>query len=392
VDSQTVNPTNQIPQGLTASQWAAILQLRAQGDLPSPTTEDNRPASIYTSPAHFDREKRDLLTQVPMVIAPTAYLPDSNTSVALDGYGLPLLLNRDRNGVVRVFVNACRHKGAKLLDSCEPVKSGRVTCPYHAWSFAMDGKLVGIPRPEVFPSADKSRLGLVELPSFEGGGLIWATLNPKAELNKLEGTAQVVADLEAFGLHKMVVYGRRVYDLKANWKAVMEPFLEPYHIHRLHADSIARMFVDGPTVATHLGPSIRQTSGKANFDPAILQGEVDNIHKYVTHAYTVFPNTVIITSPYYMSVMILMPRAAGRTVVDYYMLLNEQPQTDKARDIASRSYAMIHEVFGGEDFKASQLQQEGLESGAIDTVYFGGLEEMIGPYHAAIETFLQPQA
>lgn len=375
----------QPPQGLTKSQWEAILQLRANSELPIPTTEASRPASIYTSEARFETEKRDIFSAAPVVITPSAYLPEPNTSVALDGYGIPLLVARDRDGVARVFVNACRHKGAKLLDSCEPVKSGRVTCPFHAWSYAMDGKLVGIPRQEVFPSANKSELGLVELSSFEGGGMIWATLDRHAPLKKLEGTDAVVEDLEAFGLHNMYVYGRRVYDLKANWKAVIEPFLEPYHIHRLHANSIADMFVDGPTVGTNLGPSIRQTSGKENFDPTIIANGVPNIHKYITHAYLVFPNTVVITSPYYMSIMILMPRAAGRTLVDYYMLMNEKPESEKAKDIAARSYAMIHEVFGGEDFKASQLQQEGLESGAIDTVYYGGLEEMIGPFHDSIE-------
>jgi phenylpropionate dioxygenase-like ring-hydroxylating dioxygenase large terminal subunit len=384
----TVAGSAQVPPGLTASQWESIRQLRSSKEMPVPTLQDSRPAWIYTSEERFEQERRDLFFRAPVIVAPSAFLPEPNSAVAMDGYGVPIIVSRNGEGVAHVFINACRHKGAKLMESCEPVKNARITCPYHAWSYGVDGALIGIPRQEVFPALDKATLGLVPLSTFEGGGMIWVGLDHKSPPAQLEGTGQIIADLDAFGLGDMYVYGRRSYELKANWKAVMEPFLEPYHIHRLHANSIANMFVDGSNINTHFGHFLRQTSGKEVFDPSVLEAGVSNIHKYITHAYLVFPNTVVITSPYYMSVMILMPKAAGHTRVDYYMLLDSKPDNPKAEDIASRSYQIIHEVFGGEDFKAAELCQEGLSTGAIEEVHYGGLEEMIGPFHKSVESFL----
>lgn len=388
---QSKKVAEKAPLGLTDSQWDAISKLRAPEDAEIPTTEASRPTSVYLSEARFKAEMRDLFKKVPVVAAPSAYLPEPGMSLPQDCYGVPLLLTRDRNGVAHAFINACRHRGSKLVEGDKPVKAGRVSCPYHAWTYGMDGALVGIPRQETFPSAKKCDLGLVALTCYESGGFIWVGLDPDYAPEQIEGTDQVAEDLESFGLDKMHVYGRRMYDLKTNWKFVMEPFLEAYHIQRLHANSIASMFVDVPSVYTHLGDHQRQTSGKANFKPEMLQEEVDNLHKFVTHAYLVFPNTVVITSPYYFSVMILMPRAKDRTVVDYYMLVKGPADSEKAEALYAKSFALIDEVFGGEDFRAAELQQEGMNSGAIKEVYFGGLEEMIGPFHDSIESYLAPE-
>lgn len=376
------------PLGLTESQWEAIRALKPHGEAEIPTREDRQPTSIYLSDEHFDLEIQQLFKRVPVVVAPSCYLPEPGMSLPVDGYGVPMVVTRDAKGEIRAFLNACRHRGSKLVEGSEPVKSGRLSCPYHAWTYAMDGKLVGLPRAETFPSIKKCDMGLVPLQAYEAGGLIWVGMDHSQQPAMLDASDQLSADLDALGLKNMHVYGRRQYDLKANWKFVIEPFLEAYHIQRLHANSIASMFVDVPSVYRRIGHHQCQTSGKANFDPEILKGPVDNLHKYVTHAYLVFPNTVVITSPYYFSVMILMPRAKDRTIVEYFMLTRGPAQSAKAEDLFRRSFELIHDVFGGEDFRAAELQQAAMCAGGIDEVYFGGMEEMIGPFHRSIESFL----
>ncbi|MBQ0794885.1 aromatic ring-hydroxylating dioxygenase subunit alpha [Zhongshania sp.] len=376
------------PMGLTESQWTAIQSIRPLEDMPIPTDEAQRPVSVYLSDERYKSEWQDLFGKVPVVATMSAYLPEPGTSLAQDCYGVPLLITRDREGIARAFINACRHRGSKLVEGNEPVKSGRISCPYHAWTYAMDGKLVGIPRQETFPSLKKCDLGLVALETFEGGGFIWVGLNHKEKPQKLEGTDQVCADLEAFGMNNMHVYGRRYYDLPTNWKFVIEPFLEGYHVQRLHSESIAKLFDDVPSVYDQIGHHQRQVSGKANFDPAVLDGDIDNLHRHITHAYLAFPNTIVVTSPYYISVMVLCPRAANRTVVDYYMLVKSKPDSEKAEALYAKSFKLIDEVFGGEDFRAATIQQEALHAGGVETVYFGGLERMIGPFHDSVESFL----
>lgn len=381
------------PPGLTASQWEAICALPAPEDAHIPTEEDSRPTSIYLTDARFAAEQKHLFKKIPVVVTTSAYLPDPGTAVALDGYGVPMLVTRDRQGVAHAFINACRHRGSKIIESCMPTKANLMVCPYHAWSYALDGRLAAIPRHETFPSLKKENLGLIPLATWESGGFIWAGLDHDAKPTALlEGSDQIAADLEAFNLHRMYVYGRRTYDLPANWKLVIEPFLEGYHVQRLHSQSIGNMFADLPSVYMHMGHHLRQTSGKAHFNPDLLKDDVSNIHKHITHAYLVFPNTIVVTSPYYISVMMLMPRAPNRTIVDYYMLVRGKPDTPKAEDLYKRSYELIHAVFGGEDFRAACLQQEALSTGAVKEVHFGGLEAMVGPFHHSVESFLPADA
>ncbi|WP_229459246.1 SRPBCC family protein [Massilia cavernae] len=171
---------------------------------------------------------------------------------------------------------------------------------------------------------------------------------------------------------------------------VIEPFLEGYHVQRLHASTIGSMFADVATIMSRIGPHIRQVSGKAQFEPAMLDLPGENIHKTVTHSYLVFPNTVIVTSPYYISVMIIGPRAANRSTVDYFMLTPGPADSDKALDLYTRSYDMVLNVFGNEDFRAASLSQKGLESGALAELVYGGLEASIPAFYETVEQFCNP--
>src|SRR5581483_3158663 len=157
---------------------------------------------------------------------------------------------------------------------------------------------------------------------------------------------------------------------------------------RLHARSIGALFADVPNVTHMMGPHIRQISGKANFTPQMLDIPGENIHKTVTHAYLVFPNTVVVTSPFYISVMFIMPLAAGRTTVEYFMLTPGPPDNPKAEELYARSYELIQKVFGTEDFRAAEICHAGLASGALDEVVYSGLESAIVSYYEALEARL----
>ncbi len=194
--------------------------------------------------------------------------------------------------------------------------------------------------------------------------------------------------MKRFNLDRQHVYGRERFELNANWKLVLEPFLEGYHVQRLHARSVGPMFADVPTVTHQMGRNLKQTSGKMNFTPDCLDIPGENIHKSVTHAYQLFPNCVVITSPYYISVMFIVPQSADKTVVDYIMLTRAEADNDKAKELYEKSYRMVLGVFGGEDFRAAELSHAGLSTGALDTVVYSGLESTIPLYYRTLESLL----
>ncbi|MBB4613034.1 MULTISPECIES: aromatic ring-hydroxylating dioxygenase subunit alpha [Novosphingobium] len=373
---------------LSTGQRAAMQRIARHDEAEVPQIDFQTPASMFTSAERFALEQQHLFRARAVPLAVSALIAENGTAMGHDALGIPLIISRDKQGQAHVFLNACQHKGAKLLETCEPMKAARMTCPYHAWTFGLDGKLLAVARPETFVGLDKSSRNLVELPSREHGGIIWVMLDRNAEPDFSPLVPELAEDLEALDLPRLHVYGRKRFEIAANWKLVLEPFLEGYHVQRLHAQTVGPMFADVPNVVDLLGPTIRQISGKANFTPDDLALPGENIHKTVTTVYNMFPNCVVITSPWYISVMLLHPRAADHTTVEYHMLTRSVPDNPKAEELYARSYEMVLNVFGNEDFRAAEISHAGLATGALDTCVYSGLEASIATYYGVLDGFM----
>ena len=316
---------------LTPSQIEAIRKIPAEKDAVVVPFGATRPNAIFTGQDRYDREQERIFRRFPVPVTCSALL-EPGSIVANDSYGFPMLVSRTRDGTIKAFVNACQHKGSKIIEDCAVHKQSRMTCPYHAWTYGIDGKLIGVSRSEAFQGLDKNQRGLIELEAREWGGIVYVQLNRDIPADWSNLSQQVADDFDALGISSAHVYGRKTFDLQANWKVVLEPFLEGYHVQRLHAASIGDRFQDAPNIVDMFGPNIRQVSGRIGYVPEMLDEEADgNVHKLVTHAYTTFPNCVVVTSQYYISVMLLMPRGPARTTVEYFMLTPKRRRRRRPR-------------------------------------------------------------
>lgn len=348
------------------------------------------PARVYTSPERFAEEQARIFRRRPLAVAVSALLPEPGMAATHDGYGVPILVTRDARREARAFLNVCRHRGTRLVEGGEAAKCPRLVCPYHAWTYALDGKLVGLPRPESFPDLDKAAFALAPLPCVEAGGLIWVGLDREAAPSFADVTGELAADLDALGLGDMYLYKRRTHDVAANWKLIVDAFSEPYHVTRLHSETIGRFFADSVTVGDTIGPHTRSAVGRVSFVEAAGAADLGALRSAVTFAYNIFPNTLVIASPDYVNVMVLMPRAADRTLVEDFMLIPEPPATEKAEDHWRRSFELLDGgVFAAEDFRAAALGQQGLSTGTLPEITLGGLEQGIRRFHDTVEAALR---
>ncbi|SDB35179.1 aromatic ring-hydroxylating dioxygenase subunit alpha [Pseudomonas sp. NFACC13-1] len=374
---------------LSESQVEAIRAIPAHDEAVYHAIRATRPVSMFLDEDVFQQEQTRLFRRLPVAITPSATLAEPGSMLAHDAYGIALIVSRDQQGAAHVFLNACMHKGSTLVTNCEAHKGARITCPYHAWSWRLDGSLAGVARGETFDCLDKQKRNLVELPCKEAGGIVWAILDRNAEPDFSLLSDDILSDLTALELDRQHLYGHKQFDLDSNWKQVIEPFLEGYHVQRLHAKSVGPLFADVPTVVTRLGDHIRQVSGKLEFAPEGLENE-KNIHKTITHAYLLFPNTVVITSPYYMSLMIVIPLAAGKTRVMYHMLTLNKADNPKSEALYKTSYETVLGVFGNEDFVAAEYCFKGLKTGVLDDidVVYSGLEHCILMQYETLEKYM----
>jgi nitrite reductase/ring-hydroxylating ferredoxin subunit len=343
-------------------------------------------ASVYTDVDRFEAEQRQIFGKLPLVVAPSAILPHDRLAFVHDGFGVPLLVTRDGEGSAHVLANVCRHRGTRLVDSDEVVPAKGIACPYHAWTYGPDGALKGVPRADCFPGLDKSQKHLFEFAAAETGGLIWFARDEGAVF----GTSRALApDFDAFGLGGLHLYRRNTHRVAGNWKLIIDAFLESYHVQRLHAGTIAGFFADGITAADYIGPHQRAAVGRAEYLSAIDRDDWQQLRRAVTYTYFLFPAAILVVSPDYVNLMVVMPQAVGSSLVEDFMLIPEPPRTAEDEEHWRKSWDLLDTgTFGGEDFRAAALCQQGLSSGLLEKVTLGMLESGIAPFHERVEALL----
>lgn len=343
--------------------------------------------SIYLDEDLFAQERANLFDKTPIIVGHVSMLEKPGSHYTHDHLGKPLLIVKGKDDEIRAFLNVCRHRGMRLVVEEGVNKTPVFVCPYHHWTYQLDGKLRNAPLKDGFEGADLSCRNLKSVQCDVRHGFIFVQIDDstKMDLDVFLGTLN--DDLESFGVSEQFTHKYEASTKSANWKLIIEAFQDGYHVVRLHNKTVGPFFIDGQSVVEKVGPHLRAAVARKEFKEAIDQpSEKWDDRNHASFAHYIFPNTIIVFHPDYISHLGLFPQAVDKTLVTHTFLTPKEPETYQERDHLDRSYDLIENgVFQSEDYFVCENAQRGMTSGANDTFLLSGYEEGIVLFHEILK-------
>ncbi len=348
----------------------------------------------YTCPKQLACEREVFFKRGPLNIGLSCLLPSAGDFMTHDYSGVPILLVRHEDGSLRAFLNVCRHRGARLANGCGRNARG-FSCPYHGWSYGIDGRLLSRPDERSFAEISKSALGLRELPVVEKYGMIWLSPTPGASFDIDALLGGLERDLAAYGLEAYHHYETRMLNGRINWKIVVDTFLESYHLGVLHTQTVDPIF--HPNLATFdaFGRNLRMIGARRTIEELRNVPETQwYLFPYSVIICVLFPNTVFAMQGDHLETWHVFPAGDGpdESVMYVSLYTPAAAATDSARQHWDRNMDLLMATVAKEDFPLSEGIQRGFYSGAQDEVLFGRNEPSLQHFHKSVKAALAEAA
>lgn len=330
------------------------------------------PGAYYTDNEIFKLEQEKIFEQMWICAVRSKDLDKPGAFKTVTIGRESVIVTRTRKGEIRAYLNICSHRGAKLCTEESGEVKRSFQCPYHAWTYDLDGKLIAAPNLTKMPDIDRTRYGLENVAVREWLGYVWVNLgdNPtEFELTVVQDVKDRLGDVESIDRYRVedLELGRRItYDVKANWKLIIENFMECYHCATIHPEltEVLPEFADGFAAQYYVGHGAEfgegvqgfTVDGSAGHDPIPgVTPEQDRRYYAITIRPQVFVNLV----PDHVIVHRMFPMAADRTIVECDWLY--LPDVVAAGRDLDRSVELFHRV-NQQDFDACERCQPAMDS------------------------------
>jgi Rieske 2Fe-2S family protein len=277
------------------------------------------PRDYFTSPAIFAEEIEKLFGRNWLCVGRETRIGKAGEYLVVAAGDASVIVLRDGGGAVRAFHNVCRHRGTRLCEGREGRFADTIRCPYHSWTYGLDGCLQGAPSTSDLPGFDKSEWPLLSVATRVWHGLVFINLAADPPPLKL---AQLDERVAAYDLPALTSVRQTVYDVAANWKLIVENYSECYHCAPVHPELVklspptsgANDFSEGPVLGGYMelndGAGSLSLSGRACGVPV---GELPATEQRRVYYYSIFPNLLLSLHPDYVMFHTIWPEAPGRT-------------------------------------------------------------------------------
>lgn len=347
------------------------------------------PAWIYSHPAMAALEHERILRPSWQIVCHQNSIPRAGDFVTFEIGPDSVVVVRDKDGSIRAFHNVCRHRGARMLDGVGKC-AGAITCPYHGWTYRLDGGLIGVPSKETFASLDREQHGLlpVKVDTFLGFVFVCIAGNPPSPRDVF---GEMVEELTPYRIEEMMPLSpitTEIWDV--DWKLAMDNYLESYHVPIGHP-GLARMFT--PDYEDQRGrPGLARGISWVRERPSSRWAEriyTKHIADVATHLpdenrrswrfYSMLPNLGIDLFPEQIDFFQVLPGGPGRTVIRgaTFGLPDDRREMRLMRYLGSRINAQVN----AEDRWLCERVAQGLQSSTYRPGPLSDLEGWMGEFH-----------
>jgi Rieske 2Fe-2S family protein len=332
------------------------------------------PGHYYTDPSIFAAEQDRILERMWFCAVHRSDVADPGQFRTVTVGRESVLITRGRDGGARAFLNVCRHRGAQLCAEESGAVRRTFRCVYHAWAYDTDGLLVAAPNLVRMPDVDREEYGLRKVHVREWLGYVWVCLAdepPSFENDVLGACVERLGDLASLDNYRVPELGiarRFRYDVRANWKLIIENFMECYHCSTIHPELVHVLpeFAGGYAAQYYVGHGAEFGPGVAGFtvDGSAGQAPIETIapeqdRRY--YAITIRPQVFVNLVPDHAILHRMYPLAADRTIVECDWLF--RPDVIGSGADLDPSVELFDRV-NRQDFDACERCQPGMSSRA----------------------------
>jgi Rieske 2Fe-2S family protein len=330
------------------------------------------PARFYTDPVHFRREVEHFFFTKWVCAGRADQIPNRGDYFLRDVVGESVIVTRDEQGHINAMYNVCRHRGTRICEAECGTFPGSIQCGYHAWTYDLQGRLIGAPHMDVVEGFDRRDYPLKRVRCEQWDGHIFINLSDTPTTLR-EHLGQLVERFRPWQMHDLRLVQRKVYDVKANWKLIVQNYNECLHCpvihpllnqmhHYLGAENApSEPTFCGGTMGFKEGIQTLSTDGKLR--RRYLPGLGDQEKSLVCY-FSIYPNLLLTLHPDYMVTVTIWPKAPDRTqlVAEWHFHRDEIARPDFVYQDAIDFW----EVTNQEDWHISELSQAGISSRAYE--------------------------
>lgn len=353
------------------------------------------PGALYTDPIIYACEMDRIFRSRWLCAGRSAELGDPGAYVVRTVGTESVIALRGRDGEARVFHNVCRHRGARLCIERSGTVTTGIQCPYHGWTYGLDGSLVGAPHMKGTEGFDRHAWPLLPVASVEWEGFLFINLARDPEPFD-RAFAPLIGRFTRFGLSKLAAAQRIEYDVRANWKLLHQNYSECYHCPSVHPalvrltppDSGSNDLYDGPFLGGYM--TISEPGGSMSMSGRVCGvpvGDLSPADAQRVYYYSIFPNMLLSLHPDYVMVHTLWPQAPDRTLVTCEWLFHPATLTDPAYD--PHDAAAFWDMTNRQDWEICERCQLGVSSRAYVPGPYSARESLVAAFDREVQRSLE---